>query len=260
MGRMRLPPVPFGILMGLIIGSLLACGGAGRPNAVPAAEAPDPGHPDTTSVLTTDIEQAHADAMTAKTPLAKLEAEKREANARATLAEQEATQWHLLSKQKDVQIKAEHDRQEQVYLYWAAGIFLLLAIAAAVVAIWQPIVRRIAGGFAIACLGGASLCVFVAWLVPYLIWIGGGLAVLALGAVLIWWKRDSKGLHQVVEAVGAAKAEVPAFEAAYRNIFSRVIDSDAEAHITKVRASVAGSLAKAKTKLTDAAHRLATKV
>lgn len=230
-----------------------------RDTPPPQAEAPAE-RPNTLGKWDEEIDQAKVDGINAKTPLDRLKAEKREAEARASRAEDESRQWHQLSSQKDVQIKQEQDRQRQVYLYWAAGIFLLLAIAAAVLAIWQPLVRKLAGGFAIACVGGAALCIFVSWLVPYLFWVGCALVVLLGGAMFVYWKRDSKSLHQVVEAVGEAKDKVPAFKDAYRGIFRQVIDTDAEAHIDRVRESVAGKLAKAKTKLTDAAHKLMTKV
>jgi hypothetical protein len=208
-----------------------------------------------------EIEQAKYDAAAAGGDRLKvLEAQKREADARAERSAAESKQWREVSGQKDVQIKAEHDRIEQVRLYWAAGIFLLLAIAAAVVAVWQPIVRHLAGGFAVACAAGAALCIFVAWLVPYLIWIGGVMSVIGIAAALIWWKRDSKALGQTVEAVGAAKARVPAFTDAYKAIFNGIIDSDADAHIMKVRGLVAAKIASEQTRLADAAHKLAAKV
>ncbi len=249
-----------GILFGVALCFLPGWACTRRQDAPPPqVEAPSE-RPSTLGKWDEDIAKAQADGMNAKSPLDHLEAQKREAEARASRSEDEARQWHELSSQKDVQIRKERDRLDQVRLYWAAGIFLLLAIAAAVIAVWQPIVRKLAGGFAIACGAGAALCVFVAWLVPYLIWVGGGLGVIGLVAVFIWWKRDSKSLHQVVEAVGAAKDKVPAFKDAYQGIFREVIDTDAEAHIDKVRANVAGKLAKEKTRLTDATHRLMTKV
>ncbi len=261
---MRKHPARYSIWLGIPLGMALAlmpgwtCAPS-RLDAPPVVENPAD-RPNTLGKWDEDIDQAQADALNAKTPLAKLQAEKREADARAHRAEDESRQWHQLSTQKDSQIKAEQDRLKQVYLYWAAGIFLLLAVAAAVVAVWQPIVRKLAGGFAIACVAGASLCVFFAWLVPYLIWVGGGMAVIAIGAALIWWKRDTKGLNQVVEAVGTAKEKVPAFAEAYKGIFNGVIDTDAENHITNVRSLVAARLAKEKTRLADAVHKLAVKV
>ncbi len=256
---MRLPLL-LGILLGVAICLLPGWKCADSRSAPsPQVEAPSE-RPSTLGKWDEDIKKAQADNLNASTELGHLEAQKREAEARAHRSEDEARQWHELSSQKDVQIRKEQDRLKQVYLYWAAGIFLLLAIAAAVIAVWQPLVRKIAGGFSIACLAGAALCVFISWLVPYLIWVGGGLGLIGLIAVFIWWKRDAKSLRQVVEAVGAAKDKVPEFKDAYRGIFREVIDTDAEAHIDQVRARVAGTLAKAKTKLTDASHKLMTKV
>ncbi len=257
---MRHPFLWIGVLLGV---ALCVLPGYTCSRSQPAAAPPVETGPKPTPLGKWDdeIAKAKADAAAAGgNRLAQLEAEKREADARANKSAEESKEWKGVSAQKDEQIKAEHERIEQVRLYWAAGIFLLLAIAAAVIAIWQPMVRKWAGGFAIACAGGAALCVFVAWLVPYLIWVGGSLAVIGIGAVLIWWKRDTKGLNQVVEAVGAAKDEVPAFQAAYKNIFSRVIDTDAEAHITNVRGLVSARIAKDKTKLAAAVHKMAVKV
>ncbi len=228
--------------MGLCVLPGFSCTRDPAPAAVEAAPGPKP---TPLGKWDDEIAAAKADAAAAGGDRLKvLEAEKREAEARANKAAAESKEWREVSGQKDAQIKAEQDRQRQVYLYWAAGIFLLLAIAAAVLAVWQPIVRKLAGGFAIACLAGAALCIFVSWLVPYLLWVGCGLVVLLGGGMLLYWKRDSKALLQTVEAVGAAKTRIPEFKTAYKGIFNEVIDSDADRHLNAVRDLVTAKLAK----------------
>ncbi len=187
-----------------------------------------------------------------------LEAQKREANARAAKAEQEAKQWHQVSSQKDTQITTEQNHRRQVQLYWLSGILILLALAATVLAIWQPMLRKIAGGFAVACVAVAGLALFLAWLIPYLIWVGVSLAVIGVGAVVFWWIRDHKSLRQVVESVGAAKAQIPAFKDGYREIFSKIIDSNVDRNIDKVRAYIGNQATKAQAKALAAAHKVTT--
>jgi uncharacterized protein YhaN len=204
-----------------------------------------------------DIEKAQADAEAAHKKgdrLAELEAQKREAVARAEQAEQYAKQWRDTSAKKDVQIKEEHDHQKQVMLWWFSGIMLVVGLAAVALAIWIPATAKWAVRFAIACGVVSGLAIFLAWLVPYLIWIGGTMVVGGLIAAAVWWKGDHKSLTQVVEAVGEAKNKVPEFKAAYKGIFREIIDTDAQNRITAVRERVTAKLAAEAAKAAAALH------
>lgn len=224
---------------GLLVGG--ACPERKTPPPTPEIKQPKP----PTDHYDADITQAETDAAAAHTKgdrLAELEAQKREAEARANQADEYARQWRETSTQKDRQIAAEHDHQEQVKLYWFSGIMLVVGLAAVALAIWIPATAKWAVRFAIACGVVSGLAIFLAWLVPYLVWVGGALVVGGLIAAAVWWKGDHKGLEQVVEAVGDAKEKIPAFKAAYKGIFSSIIDTDAEKRITAVRGRVASRI------------------
>lgn len=246
-------------LLALVIGFYvpLLLGGScpKRETPPPTTEIKQPKPP--TDHYQQEIDQAEVDAAAAGKKgdrLAQLEAEKREAIARANQADEYGKQWRDTSVLKDKQIAAEHDRLEQVRLYWFSGIMLLVGLAAVALAIWMPATAKWAVRFAIACGVVSGLAVFLAWLVPYLIWVGGALVISGLIAAAIWWKGDHKGLEQVVEAVGEAKNKVPEFKAAYKGIFTSIIDSDAEKRITAVRDRITAKLGAKAAKAAAALH------
>lgn len=251
MGGMRPTPTLVWIIavafyIPLLMGGMCA---ATRAPASAKPEAPAvPAPPDPNEKLLKAIEQAKTDAATAQAKgdrLAQLEAEKREADARAEQALHEAGEWQAYSKDKDVEITKERDHERQVKLYWFSGIMMLAALLAVGLSVWIPATAKWAVRFAIAAGVVAAVALVLAWLVPYLIWVGGAIVVAGLVAAGIWWSRDHKSLHQVVEAVGEAKNTIPAFKAAYKDVFTKVIDSDAEAHITAVRKRIGARRSKA---------------
>ena len=69
------------------------------------------------------------------------------------------------------------------------------------------------------------------WLLPYLVWIGGGLVVIGAGAAILFWRLDAKSRDQVVRAVDSFKDKMPG----YKDHFARFIDEDADHAITKTR-------------------------
>lgn len=200
-----------------------------------------PNPPDTTSEYLEKIKQAEeakAKAIADKDKLAQLQAEKEEAVARALLAKeearikaQEAKDWQEQVKVKDKEIRIERENVLATKLYWLVGILGLMALAATVIAIWQPLVRRLAGGFAIACAAVATIAFFAAVYIHYLVWIGGGLAVIGVIGAIIYMRRSDKAVIQVASAVESVKDQIPDF----KKTFASFIDTDAEAHIDGAR-------------------------
>ncbi len=194
--------------------------------------------PTTGSKLDDTIAKAKADAALAQQKgdrLEQLEAEKREADARAEKAMHESGEWTAYGKQLGKEADAERDHQRQIKLYWFSGIMMLAALACVAAAIWLPLFRSWAIRGVIACVAVAGVAVVFAQLLPYLVWLGAGIVVLIGVAGLILWSKDHKALHQVVEAVGTAKDKIPAFRDGYKGIFTSIIDTDAEKRISAVR-------------------------
>ncbi len=219
-----------------------------RPDPKPPVEATTVPPPSTANKLDEAIAKAKADGAAAQQKgdrLEQLEAEKREADARAEKAMHESGEWTAYGKQLTTEITTERDHQRQVKLYWFSGIMMLAALACVAAAIWIPLIRTWAIRGVIACVAVAGVAVVFAQLIPYLIWVGGGVVVILAIAGLVLWRKDHKALHQVVEAVGAAKDKIPAFRDGYKGIFTSIIDTDAEAQIGKVRTYVGRRLAAA---------------
>jgi len=236
---------PLLLLCGLVSG----CGGdrpaeafqpPGDPPSAPQATIPTP-PPNTLQQYEERVQQAERDraaAIAKADRLAQLQAEKDEAQARAALSSEEAKlkaaeakQWKEVAESKDIEIREERERLYQVKLYWLVGILGFLALAASVVAIWQPLVRKFAGGFAIACGAVAAIALFAAAFIHYLIWIGGALLALGVVAAIVYMRRSDKAVLQVATAVESVKDQIPDF----KKTFSAIIDSDAEAHIDAAR-------------------------
>jgi hypothetical protein len=248
--------------------ALIGCGHRDDPVPAPVVNPPPatqpvtpPNPPDTTSDYLAKIKDAEARQAAAKKAsdrLAQLQAEKDEAVARAALAREEAriktaeaAQWKGVAGDKDKEIRIERENMMATKLYWLVGILGLLALAATVVAIWQPLVRRFAGGFALACASVATIAFFAAVYIHYIIWAGGGLVVIGVIAALIYMRRSDKAVLQVASAVESVKDQIPDF----KKTFASFIDTDAEAHIDgarswlkKQQAKVAGSKLMAKLK------------
>lgn len=237
------------LAMGLALTMVIAGCGTPReeptkpPVTVPAVQpVTPPNPPDTTSDYQAKIKQAEkekAEAISASNRLAQLQAERDEAMNRAALAKEEAkikaaeaAQWQGVVKSKEVEIRVERENILATKLYWVVGILGLLALVATVVAIWQPLVRRFAGGFAIACASVATIAFFLAVYIHYIIWVGGGLVAIGVVAAVIYMRRSDKAVIQMASAVESVKDKIgPEF----KQIFKSHIDSDAEAHIDAAR-------------------------
>jgi hypothetical protein len=100
--------------------------------------------------------------------------------------------------------------------------------------IWLPGVRKFfAYGF-FACVAVAALALTLAAILPYLIWIGIGLALVLAGFGFYCWRNDHKAFRQVVGAVETYKDRM----AGYREHFSRAIDTDADKWINRTRSKL----------------------
>jgi hypothetical protein len=186
-------------------------------------------------------QQARETAIVTADRLAQLQAEKDELAASAALAgiqAREAKQRENAAldaiADKEKAIVAERTAEAQEHIYWFAGICGLAALIAAGIAIWLPLTRRWTGGFAVACAAVASLAVFVAWLLPYLWWIGCLLLIIGVIAAVVWWINDHKTAVQVVQAIETIKAQIPD----YKTHFRQEIDSGVDTWIDRIRAKL----------------------
>lgn len=121
----------------------------------------------------------------------------------------------------DAKEEAAIARQEavQVKLWIGSGACFLAAIVLVGLGIWTT--RRILVEVGIAAAGLGGLLIVAAWLVPYALWIGLGIAVVVVGMAVWMLRNREKALHQVTAAVDAIKPQVPG----YRAIFSQHIDT-----------------------------------
>jgi hypothetical protein len=134
---------------------------------------------------------------------------------------------------RDIEAALHEARQQAAAttLWWFVGIMSLVAAGAVALAIFVPAVARWAVRAAVAAAALAALAGFAVWLLPWLVWIGGALAVAGILAVVAYWRLDAKSRDQVVRAVEAAKAQLPGYKAHFREF----VDSDADTHLNAVR-------------------------
>lgn len=142
-----------------------------------------------------------------KKSIEQLRKERDEARARATAADGRADQLQKLIDQKETE-------RWQARARWAAAGFLALAVLALVGAFYLPVGRKtlVTAAVALGLLGGA--CLLFAWLIPYLLWIGIGLAVVlaGVGAYLVRADHDDRQeafaiTARVAEKLGAGGAD-----------------------------------------------------
>lgn len=182
-------------------------------------------------------ETARSKAIIEKDKVAQLYAEKDELLIKAERAESDAKELRTAVGFKVTAIGEEILSQRQNKLYWFSGILGFAALIGAGVVIWfwsNPMLRKLASGFAVAAASVASLAIFFAWMLPYLWWVGCAMVLAATVGVFIAWKRDNKALHQVVAAVGKVKDQIPNF----KNTFGLIIDSDVDKHVDAVRTNL----------------------
>lgn len=121
----------------------------------------------------------------------------------------------------------------QTKIWVGVGLSILAGVVLLGLGIWTTrrfLVELGLGAFALAALGALA-----AWAAPYLIWIGAGLAVTAVG-VSVWMCRNRESaLTQVTDAVNSAKERIPQFRDQYRPIFREHIDSAMDRVVNSVR-------------------------
>lgn len=181
------------------------------------------------------LEKAVDEAAARHDEVARLTAKVQLSEERTKVAEAQVSDLRRETKQDKADLaaaveKARLDKWRE-RLYWFAGVLGLLALGAVVVAIFQPEVARWAVRFAVACAAVAALAVFVSRLLPYLVWIGGGLALAGVAGYLLWNKLSDKTRRQVIGAVDRYKAEIPD----YRRKFGEAIDDDADRLVDRTR-------------------------
>lgn len=170
-----------------------------------------------------------------KTPDGKTPKTVPEWEAAVELAEQEKAAADAREKVAKDGLKQAKVRSIKRRLYWVVGVALFAALACFVAAIFLPGVRKYAiygviGGVALAALAWG-----VAAIVPYLLWIGLAILILALLAAFVYWKRDNKALRQVAEATDKYKDKLGDKLEGWRDHMRGYIDTDADRHLDSVR-------------------------
>ena len=121
----------------------------------------------------------------------------------------------------------------QTKLWIGVGAAVLAGLVLVALGIWTTrrfLVELGLGAFALAALGAGA-----AWLVPYMIWIGAGLAVVVIGIAVYMLANREKALKQVTNAVDESKALIPQFRDQYRSIFRGHIDTAMDRVVNSVR-------------------------
>lgn len=121
----------------------------------------------------------------------------------------------------------------QTKIWVGVGLCVLAGLVLIALGIWTT--RRILVEVGIGALGLAALGVLAAWLVPYILWIGIGVAVIVIGFVVFMLTNREKALKQVSRAVDDAKESIPEFKAGYKRIFQSHIDTAMDNVVNSVR-------------------------
>lgn len=216
---MRLLPILFALLTLTLVG----CGEVRPPAEAPIAPPSNP------LVPPSAVKPMPADSTSdeLKKRLSEVEAAKI-----ALGVEAQALKGQIAQKEKEEAAEAIH--RDQVWLRWFSFVCFILGILSfgASFAFTStpllPVVLRWAG----AGLGVISALALVgAWLLPYLIWIGGALAVGVIGWLIWHGKKSDKANGQLARAVDAVKDKIPGF----KEIFRQYIDTDVDKHLDAVR-------------------------
>lgn len=130
-------------------------------------------------------------------------------------------------------LERANNEATQTKIWFGVGACVLAGIILLVLGGWTT--RRILveiglGAFALAALGALA-----AWLVPYILWIGIGLAVIVIGVAIFMLTNREKALKQVSRAVDDAKESIPEFKLGYKRIFQSHIDTAMDKVVDSVR-------------------------
>jgi hypothetical protein len=121
----------------------------------------------------------------------------------------------------------------QTKIWLGVGACVLAGIVLLVLGVWTT--RRILveiglGAFALAALGALA-----AWLVPYILWIGIGLAVIVIGVAVYMLVNREKAVKQIAAGVDDAADRIPEFRDKFKRIFNENIDTNIDYVIKAVR-------------------------
>jgi len=125
-------------------------------------------------------------------------------------------------KAKDNEIGEERVNVARDRSYLFAGICGFLGAVALAVSFFLsvPLLAKLARFAAAACGALAVLFLMFAWLVPYLVPIVIGLAIIMAIGGIVGWRGDHKGLGQVIKAVEPIKNDVPMMAGRLRDALS----------------------------------------
>jgi predicted phage tail protein len=214
----------------VLVLSLSGCFGTG------AVQTVSPSSPQGQSLiqsLTAKINEKQTEADAAKDKLDKLKLE-----LEAKQLERDKLKQQLVDNDKETQvikgqIKAEKDARLALKLYLTAGGLGAAALLLVVLGVWLAKPSFFYG--AVACAAGAAVATVFAWLVPYLLYLAGGV-VLILAAIMAYMLiHRHTTLTQVVTAVEGFKSRMPG----YKEHFDSIIDDSSDALITSIRGKLA---------------------
>ena len=151
------------------------------------------------------------------------------AQARASAAEQKEIANDLNNQAKCLNATINREREEavQLKLYWLTGILGGLTLVGIGIGVWIPLLRTMAWRFAMASGAVALTALLFAWIIPYLLWLVGALALSALAVGIYFWRLDHHTSRQLINAMEAAKADWPD----YADHMAKHLDSYVENHV-----------------------------
>jgi hypothetical protein len=247
------------LLLGMVGGMFLGCGGVTKPDPLPVRppsapqsstySAPaDPLAAWDAKIL--EAQAAEAEAAKKGDRLALLEAQKAETEARLNRSDAEKEILKIGLKQTKKQIEDEKLALQQTKLYWFAFILGLVGLGGAALAIFSAPARRLGASIAAGSWALAGVVIFFAkYVLPWLPYIGAVLGVVVIAAG-IWYLRNKdkavalrdRAAEQIATGINAAKDAIPEFGAGYRKILGDHMDADVDVFYDKVRAKLSGVL------------------
>lgn len=135
-----------------------------------------------------------------------------------------------------VALKHAEDDAIQTKIWVGVGACVLAGLVLVVIGIWTT--RRMLVEIGIGAFVLAGLGAVLAWLVPYVLYIGLGIAVIAIGIAVYMLINREKAVKQIAAGVDTAADRIPEFRDNFKRIFNEHIDSNIDKVIKTVRGVV----------------------
>jgi hypothetical protein len=219
--------LPLLMVLGFMVGMLLPNVSGCWPFSVPSVTINAPG----------DKPEAKPEVKPSDKPKSVEQLEKELADAKKVAAEADAK---VDAKKKELDDAIVTHRQHE--LYWLVGILFLTMLGCVAGAVYLTGLRKWFIYGALTCAGLMLLCLGVAAILPYMAYILVGFFTVAAIVLFAWWRLDHKAVQQITTAVETFKDKMPG----YKEHFTKIIDTDADAWITRTRKNLGLLTAKAK--------------